>query len=249
MAGNTAASIQSNQTFTTGVVPLVVGMLNPSNTPQALWNCSVGVPYAAITTIVTGSPTSFTILLEGTYDGTTWTTFAVCNNVLGETQFSTGSALFVALRARCTAVSGGSAPTVNVFATAMHAAPVMQSGATPQTTLDAANLIVNGDTTDFLVARSSAMFQVVTTGAPSAGAVTFQSSMNGVNWITLRNATVYAGIAGGLSQGVLSMNATTGCLISPGPSGGSSLAMRYFRANVSTNLTLGTTVSVIVGAA
>lgn len=134
MAGNTNATIQSNQTFTTGVVSLASGVLNPANSPQNVWDCGVGMTYASITTAITGSPASFTILLEGTYDGTTWATLATCSNTAGETQFSTGLVPFTNLRARCTAVSGGTSPTVNVFATASQTPfSATSGGASPAT--------------------------------------------------------------------------------------------------------------------
>jgi len=133
MAGNTGASLQENQTFTTGVVSLATGVLNPTNSAQSVWDCGVGMTYASITTVVTGSPASFTILLEGTYDGSTWTTLATCTNTAGETQFSSGLIPFTNLRARCTAVSGGTSPTVNVFATASQTPFTATSGGTSPT--------------------------------------------------------------------------------------------------------------------
>jgi len=108
---NTTTSVQSNEVFSTGVVSLATGVLN-----VFAWNCGVGMNYASVTTIVTGSPASFTILLEGTLDGQTWTTLATCSNVAGETEYATGAIPFTSLRARCTAVSGGTSPTVNVYA-------------------------------------------------------------------------------------------------------------------------------------
>lgn len=130
MAGNTTASVQSNLTFTTGVVPIVVGVLNPANSPQSVWDCGVGMNYASIDTVVTGSPASFTIVLEGTYDGNTWTTLATTTNVAGEVQYSTGAIPFTNLRARCTAVTGGSSPTVNVFVTASQTPIQITAGGT-----------------------------------------------------------------------------------------------------------------------
>ena len=134
MAGNTTATVQSNQTFTTGVVSLATGVLNPANSAQSVWDCGVGMTYASITTVVTGSPASFTILLEGTYDGTNWTTLATCTNTAGETQYATGLIAFTNLRARCTAVTGGTSPTVNVFATAAQTPFTATSGGTSPST-------------------------------------------------------------------------------------------------------------------
>lgn len=130
MAGNTQASIQSNETFYTTPVPIVVGVLNPANSPQTVWDCGVGMNYASMTTVVTGSPASFTIVLEGTYDGNTWTTLATTTNTAGETVYATGLIPFTNLRARCTAVAGGSSPTVNVVATASQTPLVRTQGGT-----------------------------------------------------------------------------------------------------------------------
>lgn len=114
MPSSTTTSVQSNETFTTGgFVSLVTGVLNTSS-----WNTGVGMNYAEVTTEVTGSPASFTILLEGSVDGgANWTTIATCSNTAGETQFTTGLIQFTSIRARCTAVSGGTAPTINVVVT------------------------------------------------------------------------------------------------------------------------------------
>jgi hypothetical protein len=257
VAGNTLSTVQSNQTFTTGVVPIVVGVLNPVNSPQSVWDCGVGMSYASMTTVVTGSPVSFTIVLEGTYDGNTWTTLATTTNVAGDTQYTTGLINFTNLRARCTAVSGGSSPTVNVFVTAGQAPTVPNSGGpvpiaqlasgylTPITTVATTTNGVTGTTADFLAARRSMMFQVMVTGTPTGGTITFQASLDGANWVTLTNASVYAGTAGSIAAGVLNANATTNALISPNAGTGSGVAMRYFRANTTT-LTGGSSPTVTV---
>jgi hypothetical protein len=117
VAGNTGTTVQANQTFSTSVVPIAVGVLNPTNSPQTVWAVGVGMTYAAMTTIVAGGPGSFSIVLEGTYDGNTWTTLVTTTNTSGETQYTNGLIPFTSLRARCTAVAGGSNPTVNVFVT------------------------------------------------------------------------------------------------------------------------------------
>src|ERR1041384_8314638 len=114
MPSSTTTSVQSNETFTTGgFVSLATGVLNTSS-----WNTGVGMNYAEITTQVAGTPASFTVLLEGSVDGgATWTTVATCSNTSGETQFTTGLVQFTSLRARCTAVTGGTSPTINVVVT------------------------------------------------------------------------------------------------------------------------------------
>lgn len=122
----------ANQSFPTGVVPIVVGVLNPANNPSGIWDCGTAYEYASITTVVAGTPTSFTILLEGSLDGATWFTLATTTNTAGETQFSTGAVPFGVLRARCTAVVGGSSPTVSVVAVAYQNPPeTIPGGTTP----------------------------------------------------------------------------------------------------------------------
>lgn len=110
MPSNTTTSVQSNEVFSTGVVPIAVGVLN-----STAWNCGVGMNYASITTIVTNDPSSLTVLLEGTFDGQTWVTLATCSSVSGETQYATGAIPFTSLRARCSAFNDGSNPTINVY--------------------------------------------------------------------------------------------------------------------------------------
>lgn len=171
MAGNTQTSIPQNLTFTTGVVALVVGVLNPPNSAQTVWDAGVGMTYASMTTVVTGSPASFTILLEGTYDGNTWTTLATTTAVSGETQYATGLVPFTNLRARCTAVNGGSSPTVSVYATASPVPFTNTGGGTaPGTTVIQG---VGGNKTPWSVASTSLAPSVAGAGstgaAPTAG--------------------------------------------------------------------------------
>lgn len=125
MPSNTTTSVQSNETFSTSPVAIAVGTLNTTS-----WNTGVAMNYAEVTTIVTGSPASFTILLEGSLDGQTWTTLVTLNSTSGETQWTTGSQQFLALRARCTAVAGGTSPTVNVYVTTSQTPFQITSGGT-----------------------------------------------------------------------------------------------------------------------
>jgi len=122
---NTTTSVQSNETFSTGgFVSLATGVLNTSS-----WNTGVGMNYAEITTQVAGTPASFTVLLEGSVDGgATWSTIATCSNTSGETQFSTGLIQFTSLRARCSAVSGGTTPTINCVVTTSQTPFTVTSG-------------------------------------------------------------------------------------------------------------------------
>jgi hypothetical protein len=278
MAGNTGSTIQENQTFTTSAVPIVVGVLNPVNSPQSVWDCGVGMLYAMMTTSVTGSPVSFTILLEGTYDGTNWVTIATTTNVAGETQFGTTLAPFTNLRARCTAVSGGTSPTVNVFATASQTPFVNVSGSTAPatsmqilgttgstanvdannallvsngavgstTTLNAVSATTTGTVQDNKSGKASVAFQVVTSGTITAGAITFLGSVDGVTFVPLTVAAVLGSTGSPtITAGVLSMTAGTTALVGLG---NVLTALRYFRADVTTTVTGGGTVTVKVAA-
>lgn len=267
MPGNTAASVQSNQTFYTSPVPIAVGVLNPANSPQTVWDCGVGMTYAAMTTVVTGSPASFTIVLEGTYDGSNWTTLATTTNVAGETQFSNGTIPFTNLRARCTAVSGGTSPTVNVVATASQT-PFTQTtgGALPGTVVNqgATNLGLqtgwpvavgavsptvaqnaqttgNGTVVDFGSARGTVMWQIVPAGTITGGAVAMEISLDGNTWFTppTANFTNYSGAT--LANPYVLVTGTNALF----DLGAGNTAARYARARISSNVT-GTGASVTV---
>lgn len=267
MAGNTTSTIQSNQTFTTGVVPVAVGVLNPANSPQTVWDCGVGMNYAEMTTSFPSAPGTVTILLEGTYDGSTWTTLATTTNTGGETVYSNGLTPFGNLRARCTVVTGGSSPTVNVFATASQNMLAQTSGGTipsqtvaqgggtlnepgwhvaegafnPTTNFTAQAGPVTGTVADFQTARQSALFQVSVAGTPTGGTITFFGSIDNTTFVPLTTASVFAGTAGTITAGVLNAQNTTNCLINPAAAGNNMFAMRYFRADISAGLTGGST--------
>lgn len=263
MASNTSATIQTNQTFSTSVVPLAVGVLNPSNTANATWDCGVGMVHATMTTVVTGSPASFTVLLEGTYDGNTWTTVATTTNVAGETQFGTGLVPFTNLRARCTAVSGGTNPTINVYATCSETPFTQTSGGTspsvtvsqgansgsapgwrvtsgsltPMTTLNAATSTATGTVADFSVAKHTYSFQLVASAGVTAGAVTLLGSVDNVTFTPLTSSTNTGNTSGvSLANGVVTFTAPSSMIASAVNAG---VAIRYFRADVTTNMTGG----------
>lgn len=263
MAGNTGTSVQTNETFYTSPVPIVVGVLNPANSPQSVWDCGVGMNYASMTTVVTGSPVSFTILLEGTYDGVNWTTLATTTNVAGETQYATGLIPFTNLRARCTAVSGGTSPTVNVVATASQTPITQNIGGTqpaltvsqgsgnintlpgwfvtdgtvnPTTSLNAATSTVTGAVVDFGAAVLSAVFQVVASAGTTAGAVTFFGSIDNATFTPLTTASIMGGTSGNsITAGVISFTAAGNALVLPTAAGSNMHGIRYFRADVTTN--------------
>lgn len=254
MAGNTLSAVQANQTFTTGVVPLVVGVLNPPNTPQFVWDCGVGMTYAIMTTLVTGSPASFTIVLEGTYDGVNYVTLATTTNVAGESTFATGLIPFTNLRARCSAVSGGTNPTVNVFATASQTPIVPNTGgiapSTPLGTITAATTLSaattgNGTTIDFGSARHAFTFQITPAGTITAGQVQIQLSLDGVSWSSVPTASL-GNVSGAVLANPYVLVTGTTALFTVGSA---SLACRYARINVSTNVTgAGGSVSAIISA-
>jgi hypothetical protein len=183
MPGNTNTSVQSNQTFYTTPVPIVVGVLNPANTPQTVWDCGVGMNYASMTTLVTGTPASFTIVLEGTYDGSTWATLVTTTNVAGETQFSTGLIPFTNLRARCSAVSGGTSPTVNVVVTASQTPLSATSGGTVPGNVNTSTSAIpngvspNGTIVSGSVAATSTLFSIAA-GASWYGVIGVSTANN-----------------------------------------------------------------------
>lgn len=256
MASNTGTVIPNNQTFTTGVVSLAQGVLNPANSPQTVWDCGVGMLYAAITTVVTGSPASFTIVLEGTYDGVNWTILATTTNVAGETVYGGGTTPFTNLRARCSAVSGGTNPTVDVFATASQS-PLTQTSTTTSgtgtairvapgstsafTTLSAATSGI-GTVVDFGSAVSTVMFQIVATGTVTAGAVSMQVSLDNSNWFTPPTAVIQ-NFSAATQANPYTLVTNTGALFDIGTV---SAAFRYARGNITTPVTGGATVTVLI---
>lgn len=162
MPSSTASSVQSNETFVTGVVPLATGVLNTFS-----WGTGVGMNYAEITTVVAGSPASFTILLEGSVDGSTWVTLATLNNTAGETQFSSGLIQFTSLRVRCTAVAGGTNPTVDCVVTCSQEPFQSIGGGT--TVANRVTVIGSVDTTQVVNRYQSLSATGTTTAAPAAG--------------------------------------------------------------------------------
>lgn len=162
MPSNTTSSVQSNETFSTSPVAITTGVLNTN-----AWNTGVAMNYAEVTTVVTGSPASFTILLEGSLDGQAWVTLATLSNVAGETQWSTGTAQFLGLRARCTAVAGGTAPTVNVYVTTSQTPFQVSTGGTAP----ASRVTVVGavDTTQVVNRYASTSARGTSTAAPASG--------------------------------------------------------------------------------
>lgn len=77
---------------------------------------------AAITTKITGAP-SISVSLQGTMDGSTWTTLTTSTSNTGDTNFTATNAnvQFSALRVFINSTSGGTAPTIAVAVTAFTA--------------------------------------------------------------------------------------------------------------------------------
>lgn len=255
MATNTNTSVQSNVTFTTGVVTLAVGVLNPPNSPQTVWDCGVGMQYASMTTVITGAPSVCQIVLEGSYDGSTWTIIATGNSTTGDTEIlSSGSVFFTNLRARAVTVTGGSSPTVNVFVTASQTPmtvttsngtlPVAVGSINSGTSLNAATTTVTGSVIDHGFAALSTCFQLTASSGTTAGAVTLLGSVDNVNFATLTSATLLGGSGATVSNGVVTFTAPGTVLLSLGSN---NAAFRFARADVTTNMTGGNVTAKIAG--
>ena len=68
----------------------------------------------AFQTVVTGTPTSFTLTFQGSLDGTTWYTLGTSTSTAGEAQFVVDKpAQYV--RATLSALTGGTAPTISTY--------------------------------------------------------------------------------------------------------------------------------------
>ncbi len=110
----------------------------------------------------------------------------------------------------------------------------------PITTLNAATT-GNGTTVDFGEMVSTVDFEILPTGTITAGAVQMQISEDGVNWFTPP-----IGVFSSMSAATVAnpYNVTgAGALFDLAPA---NLAVRFARANVSTPLTGGGTVTVLI---
>ena len=255
MVANTNNSTPSNVTFTTGVVTLAVGVLNPPNSPQTVWDCGVGFNYAAMTTVITGAPSACQIVLEGTYDGSTWTIIATGNSTTGDTEIlSSGSVFFTNLRARAVTVTGGTSPTVNVFVTASQTPmtvtttsgtlPVAVGSINSGTSLNAATTTVTGNAVDHGFAALSTCFQITASAGTTAGAVTLNGSVDNTNYAVLTAATLLGGSGATVTNGVVTFTAPGTVLVSLGAN---NAAFRFARADVTTSMTGGNVTAKIAG--
>jgi len=205
--------------------------------------------YASMTTVITGSPASTTIQLQGSLDGVNWTTIATSTSTTGDTQYSSPSAanpvVFGQLRVNVSAVSGGASPTVAVAINAFASNPVAavtlagnqvgkvgtaQGQTNFQTSLSAATT-GNGTTVDFGAAVNAAAFQITANGTITAGQVTVKVSLDNVTYSTVPVASMQNYSAATLANPYVLVTATTALFVV------SNVAFRYARVDVSTNVT------------
>lgn len=68
-----------------------------------------GVDHVALQTATTGAPTAATVVAQGSNDGSTWTTLPVGSQ-------PPGSQRYTQVRLNCTALTGGTTPTITAAA-------------------------------------------------------------------------------------------------------------------------------------
>lgn len=247
--------------LTTGVVQDGTGI----GGPFVLDLYSNAYTSAAMVTKVTGSPVSVVAQLQGSLDGVNWTVIATSTSTTGDTQLvAASSTIFSMLRVNISATSGGTNPTIAVSLAAFTTPagsttvaqgsantsitlgwPVAQGAINPITSLNAATTTVTGTVADFQSARNGGTFQVVASTGTTAGAVTVLGSVDGTSFATLTTAVLSGATSGvTLASGVLTFTAPSTALVSLGAN---SPAIRYLRADVTTNMTGGTVTAKILG--
>jgi hypothetical protein len=77
-------------------------------------NLYTGRANHTLSTVITGAPTTVSVNLEGSIDGTHWYVLATSTSTTGDFQFATGK-VFSQIRANVTALTGGAAPTVTCY--------------------------------------------------------------------------------------------------------------------------------------
>jgi hypothetical protein len=77
-------------------------------------NLYTGRANHTLSTVINGAPTSVSVNLEGSIDGTHWYVLATSTSTTGDFQFATGK-VFSQIRANVTALTGGAAPTVTCY--------------------------------------------------------------------------------------------------------------------------------------
>lgn len=103
----------------------------------------------------------------------------------------------------------------------------------------------NGNVIDFNTPQTTIMFQITATGTVTAGAVTMQVSLDGTTWSTPPTAVIQNFSAATQANPYVLVTNTT-ALFDVGTVGA---AIRYARAIISTPVTGGATVTVLVSGA
>lgn len=255
MPGNTNTANSPNLAFTTGVVNLTSSStvpLNPVNTANYIWDCGVPYVFVSMTTLITGAPASDTVVLEGTLDGSTWVVLATSTSTTGDTQFATGGVPFTNLRARCSAVSGGTSPTINVFVSVFQNQPATAADSTPVSPfVPAGTNILSGSATaantvttqviltvpagrtwfgslNLALSNTAAAGQAVSANINTVG--TNPVPLAAVNLLTVTNATVGASVAGEVTE-----SAATGSNIYVQAPAGNSITLNLTNTSATTN--------------
>jgi hypothetical protein len=119
----------------------------------------------------------------------------------------------------------------------------MTSGTITQApSLSAVTAVSNGATVDLGAAQRSITFSIVTSAGVSAGAVTLQVSVDGVNWGTPPTGSLVILSAGTLANPLTVASASTTWIVTV-----PAATCRFARATVSTTITGGTVSVSIVG--
>lgn len=180
-----------NFLFYTGVVPLAVGVLNPPNSDQTIWDVNEVYKHASMTINFPSAPTSAVIVLEGQLDQVNagWVTIATYDSSkdglpgAGQiTVWGNVDAPYGALRARCTSVAGGSSPTVNVAVATYQTEPVI----TGPVTSNAVSTVTTSVRLD--LGRGYSNISLMLNGTSTSYTAGVDASLDGVNWKTAVSA-------------------------------------------------------------
>lgn len=217
-------------------------------------NCEDIFSVASMQLVYPSAPASVSVNLEGSLDGVNWTVLATSTATTTNSVQSTG-VQFRLLRANVTATSGGSSPTIVAIVAAVPGSTIggtadvqtvqaATGSITPTPSLTAQTAVANGTTVDFGHAVQEIAFSVVPNGTVTSGAVTFQISADGTNWSTPPAAAMTSNSAY-TAANPLSVLSATGVGVLTVNFG----AVRYARANISTLIGGGGTVSVSISGA
>lgn len=147
-------------------------------------------------------------------------------------------------------LAGDSANVSKGTDTSSYAVLTTTGNVNAPSTLTLATTTNSGATVDFGSAQNNITWSVAANGTITAGAVTFQVSVDGLNWVTVPVAGTTLPSAGIVTlSGTAAANPLT---ITTGMvalfTTNVPMAVRYARANVSTNITGGGSVSVNISA-